>query len=346
MNISLKFKSILVLATCALISCNSEPKSPNTRVGQGGVALGGSLAVNVEKQPSIINTDPKWVSTPAQAQLAAQVHLGLMRFDPISLKPMPALAEGVEVNEDGTLYLFTIRKGVLFHDDACFDQARGREVTARDVAFSLTRLCEPDSGTAYASTLKGRVDGADAFHAGETIGVAGIEVLDDYTVSIRLTKPDQAFLHVLASPATAIVPHEAVKKYGEGGRVGAGPFRFANADKNLLVRNPNYFAADAFGNNLPYIDTLRFLSIADKRTEVEALLAGGLDIVTNVNATELKDVLEASIALFSGKDPKFVMERTDDAADTEIFTLYRQGVKGFKENFFRLRDYSVVQRVR
>lgn len=315
-------------------------------MGQGGVSLGGSLTVNLDKQPMTVSTDPKWVVGPEQAVLANQIHLGLMRFDPVSLTPRPALAEEIEVNDSGTVYIFNLRHGVNFHHNPCFDRGLGREVTAHDVAFSLTRLCEPDSGSAYASTLKGRVVGADAFHAGQTLGVSGIEVLDDYTVGIRLNKPDQAFLHVLASPATAIVPREAVLKYGDGGRVGAGPFYPVSTDKNLLLRNPEYFATDAFGNSMPYIDSLRFLSVADKRTQVEALLAGGLDIVTGVNATELKDILEASAALFIGKDPKFVMERTDDAADAEMFTLYRNGVKGFKENFLRLRDYSVVQRVR
>lgn len=332
-------------AIVAATSCTHAP-APKPRAGAGGVVLGGSIGVNLTERPASI--DPRTVVAPSAAHLAGQVHLGLLRLDPLTLMPVPAVAESFEVSDSGTTYLFTLRNGVRFHADACFGEAKGRAITAQDVVFSFNRLCAPDSAaTAFATTFKGRVKGADEYRAGTAQTISGITMVDERTVRIDLLRPDQAFALVLASPATAIVPREAVERYGDAGQVGAGAFMLREADgATLLVRNPDYFALDAFGNTLPYLDTVRLAFIADKRQELEAFFAGGLDIVTNMGTEPVKDLLEQHMAEFTGGSPKYVMTRNDDASADAVYTVYRKGVKGFSENFMRYRDYSAVQHVR
>jgi oligopeptide transport system substrate-binding protein len=338
-------KLLTITAIAGATSCTQAP-APVARTGAGGVVLGGSIGVNLIERPTSI--DPRTVVAPNAAHLAGQVHLGLLRLDPLTLMPVPAVAESFEVSDSGTTYLFTLRNGVRFHADACFGEAKGRTITAEDVVYSFNRLCAPDSAaTAFATTFRGRVKGADEYRAGTASSISGITLVDVRTVRIDLLRPDQAFALVLASPATAIIPREAVEKYGDAGQVGAGAFMLRETDgATLLVRNPDHFALDAYGNALPYLDTVRLSFIQDKRQELEAFFAGELDIVTNMGTEPVKDLLEQHMADFSGESPKYVMTRNDDASAEAVYTVYRKGVKGFSENFMRYRDYSAVQHMR
>lgn len=49
-----------------------------------------------------------------------------------------ALAERYSVSTDGTVYSFTLRQGVKFHN--------GRSLTADDVKFTLARNLDPKTG--------------------------------------------------------------------------------------------------------------------------------------------------------------------------------------------------------
>lgn len=61
-------------------------------------------------------------------------------------------AQSVQISDDGLIYRFTLRPGLVFHD--------GSPLTAHDVAFSLTTLKE--KGHPIITTLMRDVDGADA----------------------------------------------------------------------------------------------------------------------------------------------------------------------------------------
>jgi ABC-type transport system substrate-binding protein len=50
-----------------------------------------------------------------------QIYDSLLAYEFGGTKPVPALAESWEVNEDATEYIFTLRQGVTFHNGATFD---------------------------------------------------------------------------------------------------------------------------------------------------------------------------------------------------------------------------------
>ena len=74
----------------------------------------------------------------------------------------------------------------------------------------------------------------------------GIEVVDRYTLRIRLKEPDLRFLYAFAIPNTAAVAREVVEAYGYdigAHPVGTGPYMLAEyrrSSKIELVANPGY----------------------------------------------------------------------------------------------------------
>ncbi len=76
--------------------------------------------------------------------------------------------------------------------------------------------------------------------------IAGLEVVDRYTLRIRLVQPDLRFLYALAVPNTAAVAREVVEAYGldfGAHPVGTGPYQlgeYKRSAKIVLVANPGY----------------------------------------------------------------------------------------------------------
>src|SRR3989441_5697008 len=132
----------------------------------------------------------------------------------------PALAEFWKASRDGLTWTFTLRKGVRFHN--------GREVTAEDVVYSLTRLVDPKTRSG-AADLFGAIKGAHEFREGRARTVVGLVAQDRYTVQVTLDEAVGPFVAVLAVGHAKIVPKDAVEQLGEAfgtQPVGTGPFRF------------------------------------------------------------------------------------------------------------------------
>lgn len=334
-------KSVLLIFSIAviLVSCDNSANNLKERIAKGNVVLGGTLRLSESEKP--VSFLPEELITASAQRIGNQLHCGLLRLDAQSLSPMPAIAERVEPDTSGRVYLFHMRQGVLFHNNPYFETT-SREVTARDVVFSFQKLCAANS-LAFESTFKGRVVGADAYHEGTETSISGIQVLDDYTLSITLLKPDESFLFVLAQPSTSIISEKAWNN-AQQQVVGAGPFVPTQSTSDLvLIRNSDYFQADEMGNQLPYLDSLIFKFIPSKETALEEVLKGKLDLVTGIYLDPVKHLLEQHGEEFKGKEPRLVLQRNDDAASFEVYAIHASKLLGFRENFLGYRDFSLVQ---
>src|SRR5690349_19632537 len=104
--------------------------------------------VNLVTVAKIKGLDPAHANDLYSGREVGKVYEGLLTYHylkrPYVLEP--SLAEAMpQVSADGKVYTFKIRKGVLFQDDACFEQSngKGRELVADDVVFSFKRLADP-----------------------------------------------------------------------------------------------------------------------------------------------------------------------------------------------------------
>jgi len=104
-----------------------------TTVSDGNEAvLYSALAANVR------GLDPGDIGDTTSSSVASQIFECLYQYHYLKrpYELIPQLAEEMpEVSEDGLTYTIRIKKGVYFSDDICFEDGRGRELTAGDCVF-------------------------------------------------------------------------------------------------------------------------------------------------------------------------------------------------------------------
>ncbi len=325
MNQLIKFLFPLITVFAILTACNkdnnssqsSEKANVNLKSASGGAYYGGIFRMNEEEY--LRSLYPLNIGEVVGHRITNQIYEGLVMLDQETLRIQPAIAESWEVNEDATQYTFTIRKGVKFHDDECFEGGKGTEVTAKEVKYCLDRLCSYATDNKGYDFVKERIVGAEAHHEATKNGqnpeggVEGVKVIDDYTIQINLQKPFSSFLHILAMPFGYVFPKEAIDKYGLEMRnktVGTGPFylkRIAEDEAVLLLKNPNYWGKDANGNQLPYLDGIRFSFIKDQMSALLEFKKGNVDMIYRL-PLQLTDEIVNRDGKLQGEYTQFQMQ--------------------------------------
>ncbi len=306
-KIFLLFSILVLFAACGggasdSTSQNSSSKaSGNLEAAKGGKYYGGIFKMNETEY--LRSLYPLNVTEVVGNRITNQIYEGLVRFDQKDLSILPALAESWTANDDATSYTFKLRKGVKFHNDPCFEGGKGREVTVDDVMYNLNRLCQFDTNNRGYDFIKERIKGAKAYYEASKSGnipaggVSGIKKIDDNTVQIDLVSPFGGFLNIMALPFGYIYPKEAVEKYGLEMRiktVGTGPFYLKAIRENeavILAKNTDYWGKDDTGNQLPYLDGIRFSFVGDQKSELLNFTKGDLDIVYRLPLEMTDDIV-------------------------------------------------------
>lgn len=346
----MKHRILFYFLIVLLFSCGNNAGVRNKQ-GEGGRFYGGNLRLS--ESDTCQTLLPMAITDASSAFVATQIHEGLMKLDPATLQPIPAIAEKVETDPNGLMYTFTIRKGVFFHDDPCFEGGKGREVKAQDVKYSLELLCKSSPDNQYfSSTLKDRVVGANesfaASEKGQSKEVSGIQVIDDKTIAIQLQSPSTVFLQILAEPACAVIPREAVEKYGLALKVGCGAFLVdkvgSTRQQLILLRNPSYYGKDNLGNQLPFLDSVCISYFSSKEKEFEAFKNNELDMIFSIPSQSVKQLVEEQIDQFEGKNPKYVLDNS--AEMTSQYYVFNTKHKPFDQLLVRQAFNLAIDRQR
>ncbi|HTS20995.1 MAG TPA: ABC transporter substrate-binding protein [Casimicrobiaceae bacterium] len=226
-----------------------------------------------------------------------------VKLVPRTLEAMPTIADG------GATYVCRFVRGILFAPDPAF-KGRARELTAADQAYALKRLLDPAVKSPWLWLVDGKIVGADAVRSRALergkfdydAPIAGLEVVDRYTLRIRLKAPDLRFVYALAIPNTAAVAREVVEAYGAdfgAHPVGTGPYvlgEYRRSAKIVLVANPAYrettyvpsgpvppesraIAASLAGRRLPLVGRIQISVIEEAQAVWLAFLNRELDLL-------------------------------------------------------------------
>jgi len=281
---SLDWLIVELILGCLCLSCGREPKARSAGRPTGPLP-GGQLRLAAQSPESL---DPILSNNYWESEIALQLFDGLVRFD-ANLNTVAALAQDWKVSPDGRTYLFTLRQGVRFH--------HGREITADDFVYSLTRLVDPkwksNDAQHYAHIL-----GAADFQTGLSPTVAGLRALNPSTLEIALDEPYAPFLRLLAQQPASVVPKELVENsdhpFGQN-PVGTGAFRLERWNPGteiLLAANPVYHLGR------PHLEKVRITTLPalNARESFQLFVDGKLDL----------SFVPPEQATFAQSEPKWV----------------------------------------
>ncbi|MEP7154955.1 MAG: ABC transporter substrate-binding protein [Betaproteobacteria bacterium] len=263
--------------------------------------------------------DPARVNSVLVANILENIFEPMLQYDYLArpLKLIPnTLASMPEISEGGRVYTCHLKHGVMFAPDPAF-KGKPRELTAADYAYSIRRLFNPKYVSSQFFLVDGKIPGANALrdaalkgaHFDDDKPIAGLQVLDRYTLRITLNEPDLNFQHVLAQQNLGAMAREVVEFYGDDvgtHPVGTGPFHVVNTregSKLILVANPNFrheifaidpsvttstdevtksIAATMKGRRLPMVDRVELTYTSEDQPMWLAFLGRDLDYMNNV----------------------------------------------------------------
>ncbi|WP_054950504.1 peptide ABC transporter substrate-binding protein [Numidum massiliense] len=195
---------------------------------------------------------------------------GLVRLDKDN-EPKEAMAEKIDVSDDGKVYTFTLRDNAKW--------SNGDPVTAHDFEYAWKRLADPKTAS-EAAFLSYYIEGAEAFNSGK--GKADdmkVTAKDDKTLEVTLAAPQGYFLHVITNPPFFPINQKVAEENAKWHReaktfVGNGPFKLTEwkHDSELVMeKNENYWDADTVK-----LDRVVWKMIDEVATEYELYNTGEL----------------------------------------------------------------------
>ncbi len=210
-----------------LAGCSAEDPEGNGSSGDTADDNGVGSGVDDDRRTFGMNAVQRFGTIdPARGTDYTQVMAMVNLYDPLAFpneagEIEPHVAEDWTISDDNLTYTFTLREDIQFHS--------GNQLTADDVKYSLERLLEINEG--YSGQFADIVD------------PDGIEVHDDYEISITLTEVYTPFIEVLV--LLFIVDQEETEANAEDGDYGmeflndadsgSGPYELHNFERGSSI---------------------------------------------------------------------------------------------------------------
>lgn len=268
---------------------------------------GGSFKMALDNTPSTFIA--REVNDVYSFELLSQVMEGLVSFNADDLSLQPQIAEKWSISGDGTVFTFTIRDDVYFHENPVFGSKDDRKLTVADVLFTFEKACKPNAEgnptAAYLFLLADQVKGATEYYEGKAKSISGIQVKKNQ-FEITLINPDQTYINKLANLSASIVSKKIVEADKETDVVGTGPFYFTKPveeETYVLLKNPDYYQYDNKGNALPYLDSVVFYVQTRKLEQLELFEQGKTSMISGLPTSRITEMLEGRISDFNAQPP-------------------------------------------
>ena len=196
----------------------------------------------------------------------------LVRYDEKGI-PVPWLATDWKVSKDLLSITMSLRKGVKFHD--------GTDFNAEAVKWNIDRY-----RTSSNPELK---------------AVASVDVLDDSTVRLNLSKWSSTLLDSLTMHAGMMISPTAYQKNGgewcRKNAVGTGPFKFVSWQLEIGLRFEKFNGYWQKGK--PYLDAIEWVIVSDMMTRTAAFKRGEVNVLLIVEPPDVKELEKEGKYYFS-----------------------------------------------
>ena len=234
--------AVLFGVTVIVTACSQQPED----------------AIVVGLSADITTFEPGMISSRDNANIARHIFAGLFSLTSEG-DHVPDLAHTLEISEDGTAYVYTLREGLTCHD--------GDSHTAEDVAYTFNRIADPEN----------RFTGNSPGFVFTSIGFQDAVALDDLRVQINLARKNpiafglitEIYIHC-KDAYEAMTLDEAASN-----PIGSGSYRLASWTRGSEVvlektREPGNF------------QRIVWRIIPEASTRTAELISGNADIITNV----------------------------------------------------------------
>jgi len=239
---------------------------------------GGTLVIAQPQEALAL--DPALIQDMDSARVSVNIFETLLKFAPNSEQIVPGLATSWDSFEEGRIWVFRLRKGVYFQDGTKFD--------GQSVKFNLERqgfpVYSPYSSSSQVFSLWG------ALFNGFPGWIRNIDLLDQYTVKIVLTRPLSYFPRCLALPQFGMISPASARKYAGKvylNPVGTGPFKFKEWRKGqrvVLEANEKYWEGK------PYLKQLIFQAVSGEEARTRQLLRENAQLAYDLSYSSLNEI--------------------------------------------------------
>jgi len=282
--------------------------------------------VHIAQSGDAQSLDPHSRMETVQLGALGNVFEPLATFDK-DLKLIPALATAWEQTSP-TVWRFTLRKGVQFHD--------GTPFTADDVVFSIERAQAP------VSDILSLVD-----------SIKHVRAIDAHTVEMETHAPFSILPQVLSmvfmmskkwcEDNQATIPvdmRKGVENAASFKTNGTGPYKVRERQPNVRTvfeRSDNYWG-EVEGNVREVVLT----PIGNDATRVAALLSGGVDVIDPVPVQDMARInANPNVQVLSGPELRTIFLGMDQKRDELLYSSVK-GKNPFKDKRVRQAFYQAI----
>jgi peptide/nickel transport system substrate-binding protein len=269
LKVALLSCGFFLLASLAYVSIQYSIQTPT---------VGGVFSEGIVGTTRFVN--PVLAVTRADKDLTALLYEGLVRLGTEGTV-VPNIAESITVSDDGLTYNVILKQGVHFHDEI--------PLTARDVAFTFSRIQEP----LLNSPLRASFDGVS------------IEEIGEYELNFILPEAYTPFMENLTF---GILPEHIWKDAGieefpfskyNSEPIGSGPYRVEKIIRNtsgipetyILTSNTQYHIAP------PKVETIELHFFPTEERLLEAFKTGVVESIAGIDPKRIAE-LEIDETLF------------------------------------------------
>ncbi|MCH7342119.1 ABC transporter substrate-binding protein [Pelomonas sp. CA6] len=299
-------RSLLALSTCFALAATL----PDAR----------AATLRWAAQNDVLTLDPHSQDHTTTSAILQHAYEGLTRYNE-AFEVEPALATRWTAISP-TQMRFELRRGVKFHDGSPF--------TADDVIFSFNRIRQPQ-GTMQIYVA----------------GIKEIRKVDEYTVDLMLEAPQPILLRNLidfrimsktwAEKNRAAQVHDYKSKeenYASRHAMGTGPYRITSwqPDQRLTME----IHKDWWDKNKGNVTELSYLPIKSEPTRVAAMIAGDVDLLTDVPTQDVAKLkADPKLKVVEGPETRTIFFAMD-LGSNELKGVSVKGKNPFKD--IRVRE--------